>query len=133
MARDEVVLWLQERGTYEDQFGVEKECTIVKQQVITELVDTRQREGGYGQTVRTYVYEDPLGRKFTKTNNGVGVYQGRTYREVGENREGSWKRPKKLDRNAPYVSPDGENQIEVMSPDHEPGYEFYAPEQRNLL
>jgi hypothetical protein len=133
MARDKVVLWLQRDGTYEDQFGTEKDCTVVEQQVVAKLVDTRTRKGGYDQTVRTYVYEDPLGRTFKKTNDGISYHQGRTYREVGGDREGLWKRPKKFDRNAPYVDPRGEREIEIMDQDHDPRYEFYVSEQRSLL
>lgn len=126
-------MWLEDEGTFEDQFGTEQDCTFVRQQVVVQQVDTRTRKGGYDQTVRTFVYEDPLGRRFTKTNDGIGVWQGRTYTIVGEDPNGDWKEAEKLDRKAPYISPDGRNKVEVMDEDHESGYEFYEDVQTELL
>ena len=131
--RDVVVLWLEDDGTFEDQFGTEQEATIIRQQVVAEVVDKKIREGGYGQQVRTWTYEGPLGRRFRKTKDGVSYYQGRTYRMVGEDVEGTWKRAKKLDRKAPYITPDGKNRVEIIGEDHEPGYEFYENTQTSFV
>jgi len=131
--RDVVVLWLEDDGTFEDQFGTEQEATIIRQQVVAEVVDKKIREGGYGQQVRTWTYEGPLGRRFRKTKDGVSYYQGRTYRMVGEDVQGTWKRPKKLDRGAPYITPDKKNEVEIIDEDHESGYEFYENTQTSFV
>lgn len=131
--RDVVVLWLEDDGTFEDQFGTEQEATIIRQQVVAEVVDKKIREGGYGQQVRTWTYEDPLGRRFRKTNDGVSYHQGRTYRMVGEDVEGTWKRAKKLDRKAPYIAPNGKNKVMIIDEDHKPGYEFYENSQTSFV
>ena len=131
MARDKVILWLQDDGTFTDQFDTEHDCTFVRQQVVAELVDTDSYKGGYDQPVHTYTYEDPLGRKFKFVNRGISYTgPGRTYSCLSdEDFEGTWKRPKKLDRNAPYLTPDGEREVEIIDTDHESGYEFYEPTQ----
>jgi len=134
MARDKVVLWLQDDGTFEDQFGTEQDCTFVRQQVVATLVNTKTHEGGYGQRVRRYYYEDELGRRFLKVNDGVSYFQGRRYQALGdEEYEGTWKRAKKLDRDAPYVTPGGTEKVEILGKDHDPGYEFYEATQTSIL
>jgi hypothetical protein len=95
---------------------------------VAELVETKTRTGGYDQTMRIYKYKDSFGRTFTYVNDGVSYYQGRTY-SCSEDLEGTWKRPKKLDRNSPYLTPDGEREVEIIDTDHDPGYEFYEPVQ----
>lgn len=96
MARDKVVLWLQDGGTYTDQFDAEHDCTVVRQQVVAELVETDSRKGGYGQTVKIRRYRDPLGRKFKYAIPGVSP--GDSYiRAVGGEYEGSWKRARESD------------------------------------
>jgi hypothetical protein len=131
--KKKVVLWLQDPGTYEDQFGTEKDCTIVRQQVVAELVNTSTREGGYGQPVRIYKYEDSLGRTFTFMNRGISYTgPGRTYSCAAENFEGTWKEPKKLDRNAPYITPDGKHEVEIIDTEHDPEYEFYESTQMSI-
>lgn len=132
MKSDVVILWLEDEGTFKDRFSTEHECTFIRQQVVAELVDKDSHKGGYDQTVRVYTYEDPLGRRFRYVNDGISYYQGRTYRMIGEDVEGTWKKAKKYDRDAPYLTPDGEEKVEIMNEDHDPGYKFYENTQLEL-
>lgn len=128
------VFWLIEDGTFTDRFGAEQEATIVKQQVVAEHQETKTREGGYGQPVKRYIYKDELGRKFVKVNDGVAKFQGRTWTEKREDEDDRiWEEAKKLDRKKPYITPDGEQRVEIISEDHEPGYEFYENTQLIMM
>lgn len=131
---EQKVIWLEDKGEFEDQFGTKQDCTYVRQQVVITKVDERTKKGGYGQPVHKYYYEDPMGRRFLFVNRGISYTgPGRTYQYLGDEEfEGTWKEPKKLDRNAPYITPDGENKVEIIDTDHDTGYEFYESTQMSL-